>query len=161
LEEQDLFALESPSGWLHVSTFRLVTGEEVVSQRIDHTVEGGGKRIAEAQASGGPTAKGTALVEELFSSWWSVPESEQLRLTLNYSGGEAAIYVDGKVMNQCDAGRNVGAECAAEAEIASGDHLVEIRLIGKEEIPWSGARLYVSTAEGPLPEGAIEVRPFR
>jgi len=161
LEEQDLFAMESFGGWLHVSTFRLASGEKVVSQRIDHTVEGGGKRIAEAQASGGPTSKGTALVEELFSAWWSVPESEQLRLTLNYSGGQAAIYIDGKVVNRCDAGSNVAAQCAAAAQITSGDHLVEIRLIGKEEIPWSGARLYVSTAEGPLPEGTIEARPFR
>lgn len=161
LEEQDLFAQESFGGWLHVSTFRLATGEDVVSQRIDHSVEVGARPIAEAQASSDPAAKGTTLVEELFSSWWSVPESEQLTLTLNYSGGEAAIYIDGKVVNQCDAGSNVAAVCAAAAQMGSGDHLVEIRRIGTEVFPWSGARLSVSTAEGPLPEGAIQVRPFR
>jgi uncharacterized membrane protein (UPF0136 family) len=171
LQEQDLFALHPVTGWLHTRRFLLssssapASSREVVQQRIDHSVEFAYKRIllddvnnlyrTNVQSSG----EKTDLIEETFSSWWAVKESKKLMLTLKFSGGEVATYVDGTELRRCRVGHNQYGECALDVDIAPGKHRVEIRLKGDGD-SWGGARLIVSGPAGPLPEGAIEITPF-
>jgi hypothetical protein len=171
LQEQDLFVLHPVTGWLHTRRFLLssssapASSREVVQQRIDHSVEFAYKRVllddvnnlyrTNVQSSG----EKTDLIEETFSSWWAVKEPDKLRLALKFSGGEAATYVDGAELGRCQAKHDQYQECSMGVDIAPGKHRVEIRLKGDGAI-WGGARLIVSTSEGPLPEGAIEITPF-
>jgi len=165
LQEQDLFALHPVTGWLHTRRFQLADSREVIQQRIDHGVELAARSVlldevnnlyrTNEQWSVGKTD----LIEETFSSWWAVREPSRLRLTLKFLGGEVATYVDGMNLGQCQAGRNQYRECTLDANLAPGKHRVVIRLKGDAD-GWSGARLIVSTWEGPLPEGAIEITPF-
>jgi hypothetical protein len=165
LQEQDLFALHPVTGWLHMSRFWLASGKEVLQQRIDHSVELASKRVlmdevnnlypANEQSSGGKAD----LIEETFSSWWTVKEPDRLRFMLKMFGGEVITYVDGTTLGRCQSARNQYRECAMDADIAPGKHRVLIRLKGNAD-GWSGARLIVSGLAGPLPEGAIEITPF-
>jgi len=171
LQEQDLFALHPVTGWLHMRRFLLsnsldpASNREVLQQRIDHSVELAPKSILlddvnnlyriNEQLSG----EKVDLIEETFSSWWAVKEPEKLMLTLKFSGGEVATYVDGTELRRCRAGHNQYGECALDVDIAPGKHRVEIRLKGDGD-SWGGARLIVSGPAGPLPEGAIEITPF-
>ena len=170
LQEQDLFALHPVAGWLHTRRFLLsnssapASSREVVQQRIDHSVEFASKRVLLDDVNNlytnvQPSGEKTDLIEETFSSWWAVKEPEKLALTLKFSGGEAATYVDGAELGQCRAGHDQYQECPMAVDIAPGKHRVEIRLKGDGDL-WGGARMIVSGPAGPLPEGAIEITPF-
>jgi len=160
LAEQDLFALEDLSGWMHTMTFRFDEGGELVQQSFDVQPEVSARNIVEARLSKNPEAKDAKLIAESFSSQWSVQEPVAATLTLDYAVGKAAIYVDGTLVGQCETSQKYGGTCTAETALAAGSHRVEVRLEGVEGSQWNGATLTAGTAYGPLPEGIMEVTPI-
>jgi hypothetical protein len=163
--QEDFFALHSLTGWLLTRQFLLADGREVSWQRIDHSVEFASKgtvlnEIDERYGiKQGQASWQTQLVGETFSSWWSLKEAGNYRLTLRFVGGTMAVLMDGQQVLLCQSPKDSYRECATTVPVPAGRHYFEVRVKG-DGVYWSGARLLISPPDGTSLEDQVEIAPF-
>ena len=163
--QEDFFALHSLTGWLLTRQFLLADGREVSWQRIDHSVEFASKGVVLNEIDErygikqGQASWQTQLVGETFSSWWSLKEAGNYRLTLRFVGGTMAVLMDGQQVLLCQSPKDSYRECATTVPVPAGRHYFEVRVKG-DGVYWSGARLLISPPDGTSLEDQVEIAPF-
>jgi len=163
LEKQDLFALQSPTGWVHTRDFALSDNGLLSLQRIDESVDLANGSVVLQQAQAPYNSLGSlkvlSLKDERYSSWWSLQDSHSFNLQLKYTGGTATIYVDGAQLQRCQAGPDAPMECLTQLSLAPGKHHVEIELI-RNGNTLAGARLLVSPLDGGQLGDEVAITPY-
>lgn len=159
IERQDLFALPSQDGWIHLRTIEYEDGQRVTRQRLDLEPHYSSDAVLKLETEQALRASPAEVVGESWSGVWHVPAPGEYQVIIEAVSGVATLVIDGEEVARVDAGREGLKSTQVIVLLSPGAHPIELRQVHGGG-PWTGARLRVVGGSEEIIEMGPDVSPY-